>query len=154
MKWNWRVAILRVVVNGLVLLLVVLIIPGIQAGSGALTDYTWLNVLIVGAVMGVLNAVVRPLVQLLILPLLFVSYGLILIVIDTVILYVLAWLMPNVLHIDNVFAGLAGGALIWLFSTVLEGVLGMTPPLLDDAPAPEDEDLSALPTPDWREVME
>ena len=149
---NWRVAILRVLVNGLVLLLVVLIIPGIQAGSGALTNYTWLNVLIVGAVMGVLNAVVRPFVQLLILPLLFVSYGLILIVIETVVLYVLSFLMPRVLLIDNVFAALAGGALIWLFSTVAEGVLGMTPPLLDDAPEPEDEGLPVQAPVEWKEV--
>ena len=151
---NWRVAILRVLVNGLVLLLVVVIVPGIQAGSGVLTNYTWLDVLIVGAVMGVLNAVVRPLVQLLILPLLFVSYGLILIVIETAVLYVLSFLMPRVLYIDHVFSALAGGALIWLFSTVAEGVLGMTPPLLDDAPEPEDEGLPVQSPGEWREVRE
>jgi putative membrane protein len=153
MKWNWKVAILRVLVNGVVLYIVTLIVPGIQPVPGTLTD-TWLDLVIVGAVMGVLNALVRPLVQLLILPLLFVSYGLILIVIDTVILYVLSWLMPSVLHIDNVFGALVGGALIWLFTTVLEGLLGMTPPLLDDAPQPEDE---RSPTPvqvDLQEVAE
>jgi len=149
---NWRVAILRVLVNGLVLLLVVLVIPGIQAGSGVLTPYTSLNVLIVGAVMGVLNAVVRPLVQLLILPLLFVSYGLILVVIETVVLYTLSFLMPRVIHIDNIFAALAGGALIWFFTTMAEGVLGMTPPLLDDAPEPEDEDMPIQTRVEWKGV--
>jgi putative membrane protein len=153
MKWNWKVAILRVLVNGVVLYLVTLIVPGIQGVPGTLTD-TWLDLVIVGTVVGVLNALVRPLVQLLILPLLFVSYGLILIVIESVILYALSLLMPNVLYIDNVFAALVGGALIWLFSTVLEGVLGMTPPLLDDAPELEDE-ASPAPAPvDWKEVTE
>ena len=77
-----RPLLLRFVVNALSLVLTVLIVPHVFFSG----DYRILSWLIISAVFGLLTTFLKPLVQLVLLPLIFVSYGLVIVLINTVML--------------------------------------------------------------------
>lgn len=127
---NWKVMLLRIVINGLSLALIALLFPNIVIKG----DNLLLTLLILGAALGVLNAFVKPIIQFLTLSLLFVSYGLVVIIINAAILAILSWLFPDLLGIKSLLAAFIGGGLIGLLGMFLEYVLGLTPPIVDDVP--------------------
>jgi putative membrane protein len=126
---NVRLIFMRVLVNAVVIGLTALLLPGIHV-----TDQGFGTYLILGVVFGLLNAFVKPIVEALTLGLLFVTYGLVLIFINTVMLWLLSVFLPRIITLDSLSWAVFGGILIGLLSTVLENILGMTPPILDDAP--------------------
>jgi hypothetical protein len=46
----------------------------------------------------------------------------------------LTWLLPDLIEIKTLLAAFIGGALIGLLGMILEYGLGVTPPIMDDAP--------------------
>jgi putative membrane protein len=83
--------LVRVVVNGIALWVASLLIPGIAFGG----ESTVANVLTIGAVglvFGVLNAVVRPVLFVLSLPLLVLTLGLFTFVLNAIMLILTSWL--------------------------------------------------------------
>ena len=98
---------MRVVVNGLAIALTAWLLPGITV-----VEPRVLNFLILGAVFGLLNAFVKPIVQFLTLCLLFVTYGLVSIFINTMILLIVAFLFGELLIIQNIWWALAGGTVM------------------------------------------
>ena len=127
---NWRLGILRILVNGLAIAITTALLPGIRVAEGGVLTYLFL-----GAVFGLLNAFVKPLVQFLTLNLIFVTFGLIIVIINTVMLLLLEWLLPDWLTIRSLLWAAAGGTLISFLGIVLESLLGMSPPIIDDAVA-------------------
>ena len=127
---NWRLGILRILVNGLAIAITTALLPGISVVEGGILTY-----LVLGAVFGLLNAFVKPLVQFLTLNLIFVTFGLVIVIINTVMLLLLEWLLPDWLSIRTLLWAVAGGTLVGFLSIVLESLLGMSPPILDDAVA-------------------
>jgi putative membrane protein len=119
--------IMRVLVNGVAIAITVLLLPGIQV-----VDHTLLTYLILAIALGLLNAFVKPLVQILTLPFVFVTFGLVIVIINAAVLLLLEWLLPDLLSISGLVGALAGGALLGFLGIVLENLLGMTPPILDD----------------------
>ena len=105
--------IVQVLLNGLAILLVARIVPGIH--------YTgdWVYLLITGVVVGLLNLLVKPLVTVLSLPFIVLSLGLFFIVINAFILYLAAWLLDG-LTVDGCGAALLGGLVIALFNWVVQ----------------------------------
>lgn len=127
LKFNWKLAIGRTIVNGAAIAFAALILPGIEVPGGNVVTY-----LILGAVFGLLNAFVKPIVQFLTLPLIFVTYGLVIIVINTVMLLIMAWLFWNILIVRDWWAAVLGGTLIAFLGLILENFLGLTPPIVDE----------------------
>lgn len=125
---NWKLMIMRVLVNGVAIAITVLLLPGIQV-----VDHMLLTYLILAIALGLLNAFVKPLVQILTLPFVFVTFGLVIVIINAAMLLLLAWLLPELLWIRGLLAALAGGAILGFLGIVLENLLGMTPPIVDDA---------------------
>lgn len=105
-------AIIQILLNGVAILLVARIVPGIH--------YTgdWIYLLLTGVVVGLLNLTVKPLVTVLSLPFIVLSLGLFFIVINAFILYVAAWLLGG-LTIDGCGAALLGGLVLALFNWVV-----------------------------------
>lgn len=105
-------AIIQILLNGLAILLVARIVPGI--------DYTgdWIYLLLTGVVVGLLNLTVKPLVTVLSLPFIILSLGLFFIVINAFVLYVAAWLLSG-LTIDGCGAAILGGLVLALFNWVV-----------------------------------
>ena len=124
---NWKLAIVRTLTDGLAIAITAFVVPGINVVHNRLFSY-----LILAVVLGLLNAFIKPIIQFFTLPLIFVSYGLVVVVINAVMLFFLAWLMPGRFEIDGLVPLLIGGFVIGILQMVLEGLFGVTPPLVDD----------------------
>jgi putative membrane protein len=91
--------ILRILANALAIYLAARFVPGFVFSG------TWLNYLVAGAVLGLINALIRPIITLISLPLIFLTFGLFHIVINIVLLY----LASNFIHqmvIQNLWAAI------------------------------------------------
>jgi putative membrane protein len=86
--------------------------------------------LIVSAVFGLLLTFVKPLVQLLLLPLIFVSFGLVVVLINTIIIWMLSGIFPDWFNVDHIVWALLAGLVSGVLVVVLENLLGMTPPII------------------------
>lgn len=128
----WRVVAARVVVNGLAVALIVLVLPGVQVTIG----HPVLGYLAIGAVFGLINAFVKPVIQFVALPLLLGSMGLIVLGVDIVVFWVLDAVSP-VLHTSGALWIVLAGLLLGLLSYLLDNLLGLTPPILSDRPQEE-----------------
>ena len=127
--YNWRLILIRLLVNTAALMLTVLLLPNISV------EYSYGTFLILGAAMAILNAVVKPVLQLLTLPLIFVSYGLVVVAINGILLLLLSWLFPERFQVNTLFVAFIGGAIIGVFTIFLENLFGLTPPIVDDQAA-------------------
>ena len=125
MKFNWRVALVRIPINGLVLVLTSIILPSMHIERGVV------NFLILGVVFGLLNAFLRPVLQFFTLPLIFATSGLIIIVINAILLWVLSWLLPEMLVFDTIIVILLAALIVGILVLVLESLFGVTPPIID-----------------------
>lgn len=123
--------LLRVGVNALALWVTTFFISGITAAgpegkAGLLT--TIMTFLVVGAIFGLLNALVKPLLKLLALPLMILTLGLFTFVINALMLQLTSWVTnftPLSFHIDNFFwDAILGSIIISLVSFAASQVLG------------------------------
>lgn len=126
-NFNWRALLLRLLINAAMLLLLAVFFRKIY-----FVDRSFVSLLLMAAVLGLLNAFVKPIIQVLTLRFIFVSYGLVVILINALILYLLAFLFPTRFAVTGLLAALAGGALIGLLGSLFESLLGVTPPVVGD----------------------
>jgi putative membrane protein len=126
MHFNIKVMIVRVILNGITLAVTVLLLPGVKA-----VDPSVLSFLLLGVIFGLLNALIKPILQVITLPYLFASYGLVVIIINSIVLIVLALLAPELIVIETILGVLAAGVIVGVLGGVLESIFGVTPPILD-----------------------
>ncbi|HXV44345.1 MAG TPA: phage holin family protein [Anaerolineae bacterium] len=126
---NWKLALLRIGINGLAIAVIAVLLPGVMVPQPSLR-----NLLILGVSAGILNAVVKPVVSFLTLPFIFATFGLVVVIINMIMFLILEFIFPNILIIESIWAALLGGLLLGLVGTFLESLLGLTPPIVDDAP--------------------
>jgi putative membrane protein len=129
-KFNIRVALVRVPANGAAVALTAFVLSGVHVT----TKHHVLGYLIIGAVFGLLNAFVKPGLQYVALPLLLESFGLVVILVDVLVFWLLDKLFHNLIHVDGFWWMLAGGALLGLLSFLFDNLFGLTPPIVDDRP--------------------
>lgn len=75
----------------------------------------WQSLLIAALVLGILNAFVKPLLMLISLPLIFVTFGLFLLLINALLLKATAWLVPG-LHVASFWSALGGSLVVSIVS--------------------------------------
>lgn len=121
---NKKLVVMRILVNGIAIGIASFLLPGIHVSSPGIMDILYL-----GLVFGLLNAFVKPLIQVLTISLLFVTYGLVVIIINTAMLFLLDLFAKEVIQIDSVLAGLVGGVIISLLSLIMDNIFGLTPPI-------------------------
>lgn len=117
--------LLRIVVNAAALWVAALIVPGIHLAEGG-ADGTIVTALLVALVFGVLNAIVRPLFLLLGLPLIAVTFGLFLLIINAAMLLLTSWasgVLGLAFSVEGFWAALLGGlvvaAVAWIMGTLV-----------------------------------
>ncbi len=111
-----RGILIRILITGLGLWLATVLIPGVEAaGAGAVL---WAAVLL-----GLVNAVVRPLVVLLTLPLTLLSLGGFLLVINAGMLALVAWLLEG-FQVAGFFSALFGSIVVSLTSWLASSYIG------------------------------
>jgi putative membrane protein len=126
-SFNWRMLLMRVVVNMLALAFTALVVPKIFFVEQSLLAWV-----IMGAALGILNAVVKPIIQFLTLRFIFVTVGLVLVVINAVMLYLLSWLMPDQFAVDSLLWAVVGGFVLGIVNAFLENLLGLSPPIVSE----------------------
>jgi putative membrane protein len=120
---NWKLLLMSLIVNTITIANVVLLTPGIE-----IANYTHGLFIFLAIGLGLLNTFVKPILQLITIRLLFFTYGLVLIVVNAAILYLLHAIFKT-LVIDSIWAALLGGIFMGLISTFLDYIFGVTPPL-------------------------
>jgi len=125
-----RPLLLRFLANALSLALTAISVPHIFFSG----DYRIVSWLLISAVFGLLNAFLKPLLQIVMLPLIFVSYGLVVVVINTVMLYALTLVFPGRFHVEHLLWALVGGLVCGLLEGLFQNLLGLTPPIVEGGP--------------------
>jgi putative membrane protein len=120
-------ALVRILINAIALVIIALVVPFIR-----FVDPSLLSIVLLAVALGVLNALVKPILQFVFLPLIFASYGLVIVMVNTLMLYLLAWLFPDFFVVESLLWALLAGALIGLLGTLLENLLGLVPPIVPD----------------------
>lgn len=120
--------LLRAAVTGLALWVVTLLVRGITFVGGDTTLQRVGIVLVVAIVFGVVNAIVKPIVQFVSIPLYILTLGLIHVVINALMLWITAWITEHTTHwglqIDQfwwtaIWAAIVLSIVGWLFSLPL-----------------------------------
>lgn len=102
--------IVRWLLNTLALFIVVTIVPGFHYHSVV-------TLAIAAAVLGLLNAIVRPILFVLTLPLTVITLGLFLIVLNAIMLEITAWFVPG-FRISGFGSAIVGAVVLGLISLV------------------------------------
>ncbi|MFM9033231.1 MAG: phage holin family protein [Mycobacterium sp.] len=117
--------LLRVAVTGLALWVVTLIVPGMSFVGGDTTMQRVGIILFVALIFGFVNAIIKPVVTLLSLPLYVLTLGLFHVVVNALMLWITAWITDHTthwgLHIDKfwwtaIWAAILLSIVGWVFS--------------------------------------
>ncbi|TDO54643.1 putative membrane protein [Kribbella sp. VKM Ac-2527] len=117
--------IIRLLVNAVALAVASWIVSGITL-QGATTGRRVLTLLIVAAIFGVVNAVVKPIVKLLSLPFIILTLGLLIFVINALMLLLTSWITGKLdvqFHVDGFWPALLGSLVITVVGMLLNAVL-------------------------------
>ena len=109
--------LLSIVANAVALFATAYVVPGITfAGS-------WVQLLVAGAIFGLLNLIVRPIALFLALPLLVLTLGLFYFVLNGLLLWGFSTFMPGY-HVAGLWAGILGSLVIMVVNWVVSALFG------------------------------
>lgn len=117
--------IVRLLVNAVALAVAAWILPDITIAGTTTTDRA-ITLAIVAAIFGVVNLVVRPIVKLLALPLIIVTLGLVIFVINALMLLLTDWIADQLdvgFQVEGFWTALLGALIITVLSAILEAIL-------------------------------
>jgi putative membrane protein len=109
--------LLTIAGNALALLATAYFVPGIRFTGD------WLQLIVAGALLGLLNLVVRPIAVFLSLPALVLTLGLFYFVLNGLLLWGFSKFMPGN-DVSGLWAGILGSLVIWAVNLVL-GIFGL-----------------------------
>lgn len=108
--------IFRILIAAAGLWLAARIVPGVTADG-------WKTLLIAGLLLGIVNAIVRPVVTVLTFPLTLLTLGLFLLVVNAAMIGLVAWLLDG-LAVDGLWAGVLAAVVTGIVSWVGQVLLG------------------------------
>jgi len=129
-QFNWRFLLVRILVNALALAITAAVTPKIYFVDKSIGSW-----LLMTLMLGVLNALLKPILQFLTLQFIFVTYGLVIVLVNALILWLLSFLFPARFAVDNLLWALVGGLVLGLLSSFLESLLGLTMPIVPEEAA-------------------
>jgi putative membrane protein len=120
--------LLSLIINAVALLITAWVIPGIHLGAAGPhpTTNDWVTLLIVALIFGLVNAVIRPILILLSLPLEIITLGLFTFVINAFMLLLTSWIAQGMglgFRVDKFLSALLGALIISIVSFVLSRAL-------------------------------
>lgn len=110
--------IIRLVINAVALYITASILPGIHIANNEVG-----TLLVIALVFGIVNAFVKPIVKLLTCPLVILTLGLFIFVINALMLMLTAALLPDRLTVENFGWALLGGIVMGIAAIIVEWVL-------------------------------
>ncbi len=118
--------LIKILVNAVAIWVATAVVPGVEVTGGD-TGETVLTLLVVGAIFGVVNAIIKPVVKLFSFPFYILTLGLFAFVVNALMLELVAWLSDQLsisFTIDDFFWSPIGAAVVVTFvSMVLNLVL-------------------------------
>ncbi|MFB6723648.1 phage holin family protein [Kribbella sp. NPDC056345] len=117
--------IIRLLANAVALAIAAWLVGGITL-QGATTGRRVLTLLIVAAIFGIVNAIVKPVVKLVSLPLLILTLGLLTFVINAAMLALTSWITGKLdvqFHVDGFWSALFGALIISIVGMIINVVL-------------------------------
>lgn len=105
------------IINTLAVLIAVYVVKGIGYDKP-------LDLIVAALVLGILNAVLRPVLMFVSLPLLLVTFGLFFFIINGLLLYLVGYLLRPHFHVNTFWDAFWGGLVIFVVSTVLHVLTG------------------------------
>ncbi len=117
--------VIRLLANAVALAVAAWVVGGITL-QGSTTGRRILTLLIVAAIFGVVNAVVKPVAKLLSLPFIILTLGLLIFVINALMLLLTSWISDGLdvpYHVSGFGSALLGALVITLVSWLLSVVL-------------------------------
>ena len=118
--------LLRFLASGLALAVATWLLPGITVVN-AQAETQVLTLLAVAAIFGVVNSIVKPLFRIVAGPLVFLTLGLFLLVINAVLLMLVSWLAGELgldWHVDDWGSAFLGALIVSVVSFLLNAFLG------------------------------
>ncbi len=115
-----RNLILRLVINVVAIAIVVRLLPGFHLVNDATT-----TLIVVAIILGLINAVVKPILTLLTCPFVLFTFGLFILIINGLMLELTAALSDGRLTIDSFGWAILGGILISIVNMIAEQALGL-----------------------------
>jgi putative membrane protein len=109
--------ILLMIVGNAIALLATTVVPGITFTGN------WVNLLVGGAIFGLFNLIVRPIAMFLSLPLLILTLGLFYFILNGILLWVAAKLIPGY-NVSGLVAGILGSIVITVVSWIVGALFG------------------------------
>src|SRR5216117_2370579 len=107
----------RLVITGLGLWAAETIVPGVHLDG-------WGNLVVAALLLGIVNAVIRPIILILTLPLTVLTLGLFILVVNGISLAIVAWLVPG-FHVAGLLAATLGACVVgltgWFASSFVGG---------------------------------
>jgi putative membrane protein len=108
--------LVRMGANAIAILLITYLLPSVMSADGALAAIA------AAFVLGLVNAVIRPIFVLLTFPITVVSLGIFLLVINGLLLWLVTAIVPG-FHVSGFFGAIAGSLLVSVISWVLTRVV-------------------------------
>lgn len=115
-RWDVRRFVLRLAINIIAILAAVSIVPGLRL------EGQWWGLALVAFIFGLINTGIRPLLLLLALPFVIVTFGIALFLINAAMLYLTSFLVAGFginFEIDGLLAAILGSLVISIVSTLL-----------------------------------
>jgi putative membrane protein len=124
--YNWRLILVRVITSGIAVYVTVLLVPGL-----GFTGYRLGQFWVIAGTFAVLSAFVKPALQFFSLRFLVASYGLVVVVINAFLLWLLDSLLSGLLTYDFLWQLLVGGVVVGIVGMFLDAVAGTSDPVGD-----------------------
>jgi len=118
--------ILRVLINGVAIWLATLLLSGLEIVGWDSTAQKIGIILLIALIFGIVNAVVKPIVKVLSIPLYILTLGLFTLVVNALMLMLTAWITEFTdwgLRVDGFWWAVGGGLIISVVSFVLSVVI-------------------------------
>ncbi|MGC8517185.1 MAG: phage holin family protein [Steroidobacteraceae bacterium] len=109
--------VLRAVVSALGLWLATRWVPGIHIDNAG-------TLILAGVLLGIVNAIVRPVVILLTLPLTLLTLGVFLLVVNTAMLALVAWMLPGFHLTGGFWTAFEAALIVWLAGWLAAWLIG------------------------------
>jgi putative membrane protein len=115
--------VIRWLINFLALFAAAWLVPGISVDGGG----GWTVFAVMALILGLVNAVLRPLLKLLTCPLILLTLGLFTLVINGFTLWLSSWMAVNWFevgfYVDGLWAAFLGGLVVSIVSLILSAIL-------------------------------
>ncbi len=106
--------LLRWVFLAIAIALTAWLMPGVQIYGNF-----WVSLFIVAAILGLINAFIRPIIMFFTCPLIVLTLGLFTLVINALMLSLTAWLLPNLITVDGFWTTFFASLIISIVSGLL-----------------------------------